>query len=315
MEGWWAFAAGGAAAAAAAAAVAGLREAARLVVEHLVFEVRPAAGQAALVLLSRRRATPQEAVLRPAGVACLRLVHLSDLHLHRWPGGAHRLALEAVRRLGPDVVVLTGDFVDRLSWGAPLAAYLRRLTAAAPAAAVLGNHDHERPHVARFVLSCLEQAGATVLLNRRVVMGAKGIGVELVGVDSPDLGRDDLPLALSRPAAAWPGADRTAEAPARLVTVRVTLAHSYHVLEHQPAERCGALVLVGDTHGGQLVFPLLGPVWSRWVHRHRYVEGVHRVGSTWLYVNRGVGTIGPPLRWRCPPEVAAVDLCLHPKPS
>lgn len=315
MEAWWAFAGGAVAAAAAGATVAGLREAARLVVEHLVFEVRPAAGQAALTLLSRRRATPQEAVLRPDGVACLRLVHLSDLHLHRWPGGAHRLALEAVSRLAPDVVVLTGDFVDRLSWGAPLAAYLRRLTAAAPAAAVLGNHDHERPHMTRFVLSCLEQAGATVLLNRRAVIRAKGMVVELVGVDSPDLGRDDLPLALSRPAAAWPGGDPTAEAPPGPVTVRVILAHSYHILEHQPAERCGALVLVGDTHGGQLVFPLLGPAWSRWVHRHRYVEGVHRIGPTWLYVNRGVGTIGLPFRLRCPPEVAAVDLCLPPTPS
>lgn len=315
MEVWWALAAGGTAGAAAAGMAArGLREAARLVVEHLVFEVRPGGGSPVLVLLSRRRVGPGEPLARPPGSGCFRLAHLTDLHLHRSPGPSHRLAAQAVAAAAPDAVAITGDFVDRFSRSAAVAPYLARLARLAPAVAVLGNHDLERPRLTEFVSACLSGAGITLLFNRRVLARAPGLQVELVGVGSPDLRLDDLDLALSRPPVPWPpGAvpgqaarpDPVASAP----TVRVTLAHSYHVLEHEPPQRCGALVLVGDTHGGQVVLPGLGPVWARWVHRHRYVEGVYRVGTTWLYVNRGVGTIGPPLRLRCPPEVAVVDLC------
>lgn len=247
------------------------------------------------------------------------MAHLSDLHVHRRVGPAHRAAGRLLAAMRPDVLVITGDFADAGSRRRALEEYAGRLAQLAPAFAVLGNHDHESPRRARWVVEALDAAGVRVLDNRRAQVRAGPLEVELVGVDSPDIGRDDLEQALSRPPVVFlnvlPVPGRLPSAAGRQPsTVRVTLAHSYHVLQHASPERCGALVLAGDTHGGQVVLPVLGPVWATRVHRHRYVAGLYRIGPTWLYVNRGLGTIGPPVRFGCPPEVTVIDLHLDDPP-
>lgn len=334
--GWAAtgWAAAGLAALSAGWAAAAVWQASRPVLEHLVFRQR---GPHLEVLGHRR--LPCGALPPPPVGLPLRLVHISDPHLHRRPGPAHRRGLAAIRRLRPHLVVMTGDFVDRASRRSALEAFVQAVARLAPSVAVLGNHDLERPAVWAMVVEVLGAAGVRLVENGRVrVSGAFG-ELEVVGVGSPDLGLDDLDRALSAPAAALTvgpgvgaptggledgafrsrqpsgqrggraGGGRSGQGPGG-PTLRITLAHSYHVLEHVAPSRCGALVLVGDTHGGQVVLPGLGPVWATWVHRHRYIAGLYRVDQTWLYVNRGLGTIGPPIRWRCPPEIAIIDLWL-----
>ena len=282
---------------------AGWQQASRPVVEHWVFQQ----VDRDLKLMGQRRLLWQ-AEVPPAVGRPLRLVHLSDLHLHRRTGLAHRRGLWALERARPHLVVITGDFADGGTRRAALEGYMRSVAAVAPTVAVLGNHDLEEPARSAMVVEALKAAGVHLLRNRRAwVRGSFG-QVEVVGLDSPDLGLDDLEQALARPAVSlW--VDHPAGAAGGAAgALRVTLAHSYHVLLHKPLARWGALVLVGDTHGGQVVLPGLGPFWARWVHRHRYVSGLYRVDRTWLYVSRGLGTIGPPVRWRCPPEVAVFDL-------
>ena len=72
------------------------------------------------------------------------------------------------------------------------------------------------------------------------------------------------------------------------------------------------MLLSGDTHGGQIVFPLLGPLIriGRWDGKF-HESGLHRIGKMWLYVNRGIGMEGGPVprtRFFCPPEVALIEI-------
>lgn len=68
------------------------------------------------------------------------------------------------------------------------------------------------------------------------------------------------------------------------------------------------LQLSGHTHGGQVRVPGLGaiilPPWG-----DRYVEGLYRVGSSQVYTSRGIGMVGVPFRFNCPPEVTEITLC------
>ncbi len=89
------------------------------------------------------------------------------------------------------------------------------------------------------------------------------------------------------------------------------LVHHYPALVGQASALGADLHLAGDTHGGQIRLPLLGPL----IRIHRmgiwYPAGLHRVESTWLYVNRGIGMEGgrvPRARFMCRPEIAVIDL-------
>ncbi len=68
------------------------------------------------------------------------------------------------------------------------------------------------------------------------------------------------------------------------------------------------LVLSGHTHGGQIRLPILGSPVVRIDLGRKYMQGLHRIDKTWLYVNRGIGTILLPMRFLCPPEITVINL-------
>lgn len=222
----------------------------------------------------------------------LRIVHLTDLHV----GLATRAAvLDEAARLThserPDLVVLTGDYVNRtLAYRKRLERFLRALPR--PCVAVLGNHDHwtggER------VRSVLEDAGVHVLSNEWASVELAGGGRQLtvVGVDDETTGHADVPAAfagLGDPASAL-------------------------VLTHHPntadaiAAAGGRLVLAGHTHGGQVLVPGVTANLAR-MGGIRYLSGWHAVGEGRLYVNTGLGAavVGWRLGRAAWPEVAVLE--------
>ena len=76
---------------------------------------------------------------------------------------------------------------------------------------------------------------------------------------------------------------------------------------HHPRGQSIDLMLSGHSHGGQVRLPFVGPLILPPLGR-RYSMGWYRVGHTQLYVNRGVGTVGVPLRFNCPPEITQFTL-------
>ncbi|MBS2025437.1 MAG: metallophosphoesterase [Deltaproteobacteria bacterium] len=223
----------------------------------------------------------------------LRIVQLSDLHSGRHISRRRlqRIAQRAAR-LSPDVVVVTGDIVHNAPQFAQQAA---EAIASIPAHlghfACLGNHDFWAG--ADRVEAALQKAGVQVLRNRGVLLGPKdGDKLWLCGVDDVWSDRFDLEAALR---------GRPANAPVVL-------------LSHQPntwplAQKAGIeLQLSGHTHGGQVAL--------LWLHRSLslarfitpFVAGLYRAGQSFLYVNRGAGSVVPMVRLGARPEVTELTL-------
>lgn len=222
----------------------------------------------------------------------LTIAHLSDLHLGPYLGAAELAhAVEMVQRLSPQLVVISGDFVSRGSeWQreemlAPLAA----LQAVSGVFAVLGNHDHWTDPA--WVAATVQRLGVTVLSNSAHRLSDSEHGLWLIGVDDIWVGAEDLERALV-------GVPES--------SCRLLLAHEPDFADK--AARWGIdLQLSGHSHGGQVRLPLLGapllPLWGR-----KYPIGLQRAGDTWVYTNRGLGVIEPPVRFNCRPEVTLLTL-------
>jgi len=242
-------------------------------------------------LLRRERVTVPVAGL-PEGWRGARIVQLSDLH-----AGRHvtRERLQAIARraarLDADLLVVTGDIVHNSpAFARQAAEAIASIPARHGVFACLGNHDFWAGPDA--VERELERAGVRVLRNRGLLLERNGDGLWLCGVDDPWNGRFDLRAALNgRPEGA--------------ATV---------LLSHQPntwrrAQDLGVeLQLSGHTHGGQVAL--------LWLHRSLslarlitpFVAGLYRAGRSYLYVNRGAGSVMPMVRLGARPEVTELTL-------
>lgn len=226
----------------------------------------------------------------PEAMAGFKLVQLSDLHIGPILG---RVWLEqivaTVNQLDADAVVITGDLVDgsvrRLrDQVAPLA----NLKARHGVYFVTGNHEYYSgadPWCAELV-----RLGIKPLRNERVALGGDQ-GFDLAGVDDWNaFGRGhgrDLPRALA-------GRDATREL--------VLLAHQPRQIQ-EAAEHGVGLQLSGHTHGGQ-IFP-----WNFAVRLQQpYVAGLVQHQGTQLYISRGTGYWGPPMRLFAPAEITLLAL-------
>lgn len=222
----------------------------------------------------------------------LRIVHLSDVHWDAYTNASRLHSLfDEINTLDPDLVVLTGDLVTHYRRHIdPCTDALARLRARLGVFTVLGNHDHWAS--GRLLIAALERRGIRVLVNEHVLIAE---GLWLVGVDDPHLQFADLDQAL----------DGIADDDTR---PRVLLAHSPDIM----GEAVGRVnvVLTGHTHGGQVRFPVVGPLLRatrREAGKH-FVHGMKRAGETLCFTNRGLGTVLIPIRFNCRPEVAVITL-------
>ncbi len=222
----------------------------------------------------------------------LRIVQLSDLHIG--PTLGRELVERAVattRALSPDVVVITGDLVDGdvadlTSAVAPLAELRSRF------GTFFVNGNHEYHAGADAWCAHLATLGIRVLRNERVALERDGRAVDLAGLDDYEAAR----FGGEGPSFARALAGRD---PSRALLL---LAHQPKAIEE--AARHGVdLQLSGHTHGGQL-WPL------SWIagFTQPFVAGLGRVEDSFVYVSRGTGQSGPPMRLAVPPEVTLLVL-------
>jgi predicted MPP superfamily phosphohydrolase len=230
----------------------------------------------------------------PVGLHGFRIVQLSDLHLEPFTKPRHiERAVAACNALRPDLVALTGDFVTNTARPAGLLAeLLSKLEAPHGVFACLGNHDFWSD--AAVVERALTGQGIGVLRNETRLLRTGRGDLSLAGLDSRYIGRPNLRSAL----VGW--------RPGRPL---VMLQHEPDVADDLAEAGVAALQLSGHTHGGQLC--LLGRPphalrRARW--GKKYLSGRYQVGSVQLYVNRGIGCVGVPLRVMCPPEITEVTL-------
>jgi hypothetical protein len=211
----------------------------------------------------------------------------------------------ALMSLGTDLIAVPGDFVNSQTEEVyPFAESFSALRAPCGVYGVMGNHDFFAPdpdRVAREVDGC----GVRLLRNDSVIIAKNGARFALMGID--DVGRSDRATSHMRSAARGvPGG-----------LPRVLLCHRPYFLE-EAASMGMDLVLSGHTHGGQIVLGHLGPfVLTPAAIASPYIWGNYSRGHTQMYVSRGIGTVGLPMRLNCPPELTRITLrrAADPAPS
>ncbi len=218
------------------------------------------------------------------------LAFVTDLHLRR-PGRLHHLMEEEIAAFSPDLILLGGDYFTWLTRTETLAGYLGRFEAPGGVYAIQGNWEYKVRMTGNRLSSLLAEQGIRLLVNEHLIIRTRGASFVLLGLDDPYTGHSDFYNTFLK----VPG-----ELP------QVLLAHSPEIF--RKAQRWGVhLVLAGHTHGGQMNFPLIGPLWLPPGSRQT-VAGRFRLDETWLYVSRGVGTSIIPARLRCSPELVLITL-------
>lgn len=237
----------------------------------------------------------------PAAFHGTKIAHLSDFHCGKHiPLGYIENALDRTAAEKPDLIALTGDFIDRGPEHVGAAAKLfGHLKAPLGVFAVLGNHDfsvhnargvRRHPGLHQTISDALGDQGVKVLRNESVRFDRGSDGLIVAGVD-------DLWSCESDPHRALEGSCPK--------TPRVVLAHNPQSVDQFAGHRFD-LLLSGHTHGGQVNWPglgrvLLGKKASRWA------AGLYPHDQGHIYVNKGVG-FGWRFRFGVRPEVAVITL-------
>jgi hypothetical protein len=225
----------------------------------------------------------------PPDLDGLSVVHLSDVHygmLHE--NGRLSDLVRRVNELKPDMVVFTGDLVDAaVSHMEEMAGPLSALKASYGLFAVMGNHEFFAG--ASRAEAIMKKAGIQVLRNElRVLPG----GLQVLGIDDPAAARsgESLPDFEGLIQGLEPGKPS------------LLLSHQPVHFEEAAAAKVG-LQLSGHIHGPQLLpmIPLVKLFYPR-------MQGLFRMEGSYLYISRGVGTGGPPMRLGSPPEIVHITL-------
>ncbi len=214
----------------------------------------------------------------------IKIAHLTDLHT-RELGRPERRLLALLDEEKPDLIVITGDATHNDATVADTRPLLGRLHAPLGVWMVRGNWEVWR--LTEDTGAVLRSIGIHFLMNEsRPVRD----GLWLVGIDDPRAGSPDPHRAL---AGVPPGA------------YSITLVHA-PIMINQLVGRTN-LVLAGHTHGGQIRFPFMDPLWLP-DGAGDFVEGWYHRGGTPMYVSRGIGMSVLPVRFNCRPELAIITL-------
>jgi predicted MPP superfamily phosphohydrolase len=253
-------------------------------------EVDVVVGDGHAVDTVSRHRSPKQRVGRP-----LRIFQITDPHLGPFMSQARlrRICERAVRR-EPDLVLLTGDFLTMESQSDPavLAQGLEPLRALSGRVfACMGNHDHE---AADTVSEALRRVGARLLVDEAAELETAAGPVQIVGIDFR-----------------WRGRRRhirevCAAFPRKPDVLRVVLLHDPSAFHHIP-DGDADLVFSGHTHGGQVGLVSIGlPFTMLRLFVRSPDHGLWAFGRNRLYVHRGTGHYGFPLRVGVPAEESIV---------
>jgi predicted MPP superfamily phosphohydrolase len=230
----------------------------------------------------------QEPIL---GYERFRIVQLSDLHLERMGRREERM-IEQVRAAKPQLIVLTGDYMNVREGAVALREILGALEAPYGIVGVEGNWD------SKFVTADLfHRSKATFLVDDSLVLERDGRRLRLVGQG----------IVPSRPL-------RELLPPKDDGIPTIYLHHKPDAVDllraRDPGQRVD-LFLCGHTHGGQVCLPFWGAVITLSKYHKKYEYGLYSVDGIPMYVSRGVGSGGggaPHIRFLARPEVAVIDL-------
>ncbi len=247
----------------------------------------------------------------PESFRGLRIGMISDIHSNDFMTRERmKLYARGLNALKADLIVIPGDFVhNRVKQVYPFAEAFSELTAPLGVYGVTGNHDYYARDIDRVVRE-VEDAGIQVLINENVRLTRGSDSIRLLGVDEDAI--YDVKEYLARTDTSRGAIDHMMTGVAHDET-KILLCHKPYPFE-QYAELGVDLMLSGHTHGGQIVLAgterrtmnvSIASLASTYLAGH--YRSVHRPEAQ-MYISRGIGTTGIPIRINCPPEITHIML-------
>jgi len=231
----------------------------------------------------------------PKSFVGYKIVQLSDIHCSAFIRGDYLSeVIQRVNSLSGDLLVLTGDFLTGMNDRKYFPEFLKALSeldSRYTVSAVLGNHEFWE-NQDTYVERGLTRAGVRVLRNSHQIIRREGESLYLVGIDDISFKRDNIEKAIDG---------------VPLDKLTILLSHNPDFIP-TASKYIFSLMLSGHTHGGQVQLPIFGPLIVPSRFGRRYAEGLHKMKDTYLYVNRGIGVISPPIRFLCRPEITQIIL-------
>lgn len=221
-----------------------------------------------------------------------KIVFITDIH--HGPFLSIERVIQLVKRINklePDLVLMGGDYVHREpEYIKPLFDELANLKSKHGIYAVLGNHDHWED--AELTKNLMLRNGIKICDNKSYWLRVDNDSIKIGGVG--DLWEDSQIL------------DNTTN-DIQESDFSILISHSPDYIEQINTNMID-LTLSGHTHGGQVTFfgfwaPILP---SKYGQKYRY--GLHHFENTTAYISSGIGTITPPVRFFCRPEIVLIDL-------
>lgn len=241
----------------------------------------------------------------PAAFDGFVLCQVSDVH-NEARGEGNAALLRALREAAPDLICITGDFLDSrrtdLDFALELAGQLAEI---APAVYVTGNHEARLKDLSALEAG-LAARGVQVLRDDWMPLARGGEEIALLGLDDPGFAAGED----------WTLSEGLDQTQARLSALLAQAGDRFSlVLSHRPellpayADAGADLVLSGHAHGGQVRLPGIGGLFAPGQGiLPRLTSGVYARGETRLVVSRGLGNSAFPLRVFNPPEIVTVTL-------
>ena len=232
----------------------------------------------------------------PPALDGLKIVHLSDFHL---TGQLDRpffeYAVSQANSFEPDLVIISGDLVDKpkcLDW---IDSIFGALKSKHGTYFVLGNHDARVGDV-EDLCERLKAAGLTHVGGVWRSVEVNGAPVHIAGNELPWFsGAEYLPLTPTT------RTEQTTNEPDGESSMKILISHSPDQMKW--ARPFGFdLMLAGHNHGGQVSFPIVGPIITPSRYGVRYAAGTFQIGKMLLHVSRGVSA-EKPIRWNSVPEL------------
>jgi len=224
-----------------------------------------------------------------------RIAQISDIHLEDGDMATDLPAIcELVTAQNADAIVVTGDFVTVATEadGAALARGLAPLRAPMGVWGIMGNHDNWGAEGTQFIEGMLAPTPVQTLINQTHVWERDGARLHLAGYDDFWAGSPDLPGV----AAQIPDGEAA-----------IALGHEPDFAIEVAALKKFGLMLSGHSHGGQIALPGGIPIHVP-QYANKFPRGWYEVDGMRLYTNRGLGTVGPPMRFCSRPEISVFTL-------
>lgn len=216
----------------------------------------------------------------------IKIIHLTDLHLNKF-GKYEEKVLNIVNKSNPDFIILTGDYANSSAYLDDLDIFLSRLKPKVSTIAVKGNWD-----IWKGLDRIFQKNGAIILKNTSLLFSVNGAEIFMAGLEYKRFNIER----------AFTGITDN--------SYNIVLCHMSENIAHLNNADFD-VYLCGNTHGGQVRMPFIGPPFLVSKLGYKYHSGLFNYKEKILYINKGIGVKpypAPQVRFFCRPEITLFEI-------